>query len=57
MPRSEEWMRASAIISFYCSWPIVVKNGLVWLELAVGAVVWATTQMEQEVGSVLLAWW
>jgi len=23
----------------------------------VGAVVWATTQMEQEAGSVLLAWW
>jgi len=56
MPRSDEWTRDCAITSFSCSRPIAVKNGLAPLELAVGAEVWATTQMEQEAGSILLAW-
>jgi hypothetical protein len=31
--------------------------GLDWWELVVGALLCATTQIEQEVDSVLLGWW
>ena len=56
MPRSQKLSRAFAISSSSCSTPMAANTGLAWLEMAVGAVLCATTQMEQEALSVLLAW-
>ena len=56
MPNSKTLRLAFAIISSSCSRPIAVKIGLKWPELAVGAVLCATAQIEQEADSVLLGW-
>jgi len=56
MPKSITLNRACAITSSSCSRPIAVNTGLAWLELAVGVVLWATTQIEQEALSVLFGW-
>lgn len=56
MSRSEASSRALAMISFSCSRPIDAKTGLTWTELAVGLVLRATTQIEQEAAAVLLGW-
>jgi hypothetical protein len=42
----------SATDSSGCSNPTRSNTGRIWLELAVGAELWATTQMEQELDSV-----
>jgi len=56
MPKSKTLSRAFAMTSSSCSRPIASKTGLAGLELAVGAVLWAATQMEQDADSVLFGW-
>src|ERR1700730_6899295 len=56
MPNSRTASRAFAITSSSCSRPIAANTGPAWLELAVGVVLWATTQMEQEAFCVLFGW-
>ena len=56
MPKSKALSRTFAITSSSCSRPIAVNTGLAWFELAVGVVLWATTQIEQEALSVLFGW-
>jgi len=56
MPNSKTLSRAFAITSSSCSSPTAANTGRVWLQLAVGVVVWATTQIEQELDSVWLGW-
>jgi putative AlgH/UPF0301 family transcriptional regulator len=56
MPKSKTLSQAFAITSSSCSSPIAANTGRAWLQLAVGVVVWATTQIEQEFDSVWLGW-
>jgi putative AlgH/UPF0301 family transcriptional regulator len=56
MPKSKTLSRAFAITSSSCSRPIASKTGRARWQLAVGAVLWAATQMEQEADSVWLGW-
>jgi hypothetical protein len=56
MPKSTTLSRAFAITSNSWSRPIAAKTGLESLEMAVGAVLCATMQMEQDEPSVLLGW-
>lgn len=52
MPRSEKSNRALATTSSSRSRLIAVNTGAAWLELALGRVLCATTQMEQVADSV-----
>ena len=56
MPNSKTLSRAFAITSSSCSSPTAANTGRAWLQLAVGVVVWATTQIEQEFDSVWFGW-
>lgn len=56
MPKSKTLSRALATTVSSWSRPIASKTGRAWWQLAVGAVLWATTQMEQELDSVLFGW-
>ena len=56
MPKSETLSRAFAVTSSSCSSPIAAKIGREWCEFAVGALLCAATQMEQEADSVLFGW-
>ncbi len=53
MPKSKIPMRAFAVICFSCSRPIAANIGLDWCDVAVGALLCATTQIEQGVDCVL----
>jgi hypothetical protein len=52
MPRSRETIRALAIASSSRNKPIAAKIGTARLELAVGVLLCATAQIEQEADSV-----
>jgi len=56
MPNSKTLSRAFAITSSSCSSPTAANTGRAWLQPAVGVVVWAATQIEQELDSVWLGW-
>jgi len=56
MPNSKTLSRAFAITSSSCSSPTAANTGRACVQLAVGVVVWATTQIEQDAASVLLGW-
>ena len=56
MPKSKMLSRAFATTSSSCSRPMASKTGLTRLQLAVGAVLWATTQIEQAADSVVFGW-
>lgn len=57
MPRSEKSNRAFATTSSSRSRLIAVNTGAAWPELAVGRVLCATTQIEQDEDSVRVGWW
>jgi hypothetical protein len=52
MPRSENAKRALGTTSSSSKNPTAANAGAVWLELTVGLVLCATTQIEQEADSV-----
>jgi hypothetical protein len=56
MPASEKSNRVLATMSFSCSTPTLAKTGRVWLEVIVGRVLCAATQIEQEAASVWFGW-
>ena len=56
MPKSKTLSRAFAMTSSSCSTPTAANTGRAWLELAVGAVLWATAQIEHDADSVLFGW-
>ena len=56
MPKSKTLNRTFAITSFSCNTPIAAKTGRQWWKLTVGALLCATTQIEQAADSVLFAW-
>ncbi len=56
MPRSNTLSRAIAMTSSSCRRPTAANTGWMWLQLGVGVVVWATTQIEQELDSVWFGW-
>ncbi len=56
MPNSKTLSGALAITSSSCSRPTVANTGRMWLQLGVGVVVCATTQIEQELDSVWFGW-
>ncbi len=57
MPSSKTSSQAFARTASSRSTPTVMKTGRTWVELTVGVVLCAATQIEQEAVSVWLGWW